>query len=62
MDLVVEPTPAKRRKRLRAALALSMGIESIVVMQDVCQLDNGEALAVLRWMAAALFRAAIDDV
>jgi hypothetical protein len=30
--------PAKQRKRLRAVLALGIGIESIVVMEDACQL------------------------
>jgi hypothetical protein len=57
----LEGLPAKQRKRIRAALALSMGIEPIVVMQDACQLDDREALAVLHWVATALLRAASDE-
>jgi AcrR family transcriptional regulator len=57
----LEGLPAKQRKRLRAALALSLGIESIVVMQDACQLDDREALAVLHWVAAALLQATINE-
>jgi len=57
----LEGLSPKQRKRLRAALALSMGIESIVVMQDACQLGDRETLSVLRWMASAILRAAIDE-
>jgi AcrR family transcriptional regulator len=63
LDEVLRPLeglPAKQRTRLRAALALSMGIESIVVMQDVCELDDREALAVLHWLATAVIQAATD--
>lgn len=48
------------RLRLRAALALTLGIEPIVVMKDVCGIDDDfEALAVLRWAARALLREAL---
>ena len=30
-------------------------------MKDVCRLDNDEALAVLRWAATALLRAALAE-
>ncbi|WP_167772502.1 TetR/AcrR family transcriptional regulator [Ramlibacter henchirensis] len=53
-------TPAKWR-RLRAALALTLGIEAIVVQKDVCQASNSEALATLDWAAQVLLRAALDE-
>ena len=30
-------------------------------MKDVCRLDNDETLAVLRWAATALLRAALQE-
>jgi AcrR family transcriptional regulator len=64
LDEVLAPvradlTPAAWR-RLRAALALTLGADAIVVMKDVCRLDNDEALSVLQWAAAALLRSALD--
>jgi AcrR family transcriptional regulator len=53
-------TPAKWR-RLRAALALTLGIEAIVVQKDVCQASNSEALATLDWAAQVLLRAALEE-
>jgi hypothetical protein len=64
LDTVLEPVgdlPDEQRRRLRAALALTLGIESIVVMKDVCRLDDDEALDVLRWAATALLRAGLED-
>jgi AcrR family transcriptional regulator len=63
LDRVLEPLddlPDDKRRRLRAALALTLGIDSIVVMKDVCQLDDEEALAVLRWTATTILRAALE--
>lgn len=48
-------------RRLRAALALTLSIDAMVVMKDVCRLEDGEALAVLRWAARALLRAGLDE-
>jgi AcrR family transcriptional regulator len=54
--------PPDRRRRLAAALALTMGTEPILIMKDVCRIDDGfEALAVLRWAARALLRAALAE-
>jgi AcrR family transcriptional regulator len=53
--------PPDERTRLRAALALTLGIEAFVVMKDVCRLDDDEALATLRWAATALLRAGVDE-
>lgn len=61
LDQVLEPvrnqlSPASYR-RLRAALALTLGPDSIVIMKDVCGLDGADALAVLDWAARALLEA-----
>ena len=64
LDTVLEPlhgVPEERRQRLRAALALTLGGDSFVVMKDVCGLDDDDALAVLRWTAIALLRAALAE-
>jgi AcrR family transcriptional regulator len=64
LDQVLEPLPslsAAQRRRLQAALALTLGIDSVVIMKDVCGLDDAEALAVLRWTATTLLRAALVE-
>jgi AcrR family transcriptional regulator len=63
LDEVLRPAETltdKQRDRLRSALALTLDIESIVVMKDVCALDDADALAVLRWAATTLLRAALQ--
>lgn len=49
------------RRRLQAALALTLGMDSLVVMKDVCGLDDDEALDVLRWTAIAILRAGLAE-
>ncbi|HKP19649.1 MAG TPA: hypothetical protein VJT84_14330 [Gaiellaceae bacterium] len=64
LDEVLEPLeemPQDRKDRLRAALALTLGMDSIVVMKDVCGLDDEAAFAVLRWTATAILRAGLAD-
>jgi AcrR family transcriptional regulator len=63
LEQVLEPLqlPAEQKQRLIAALALTLGGEAIIVMKDVCRLDNAEAKSVLRWAASALLRAAIEE-
>lgn len=64
LDQVLAPLssmPETQRQRLRAALALTLGIDSVVIMKDVCGLNDDEALAVLRWAATILLRAALDE-
>src|ERR671924_648139 len=53
--------PDERKQRLRAALALTLGSDSLVVMKDVCRLDDDQALEVLRWTATAILRAALAE-
>jgi AcrR family transcriptional regulator len=62
LDAVLEPLelPDDRKRRLRSALALTLGIDSLVVMKDVCGLDDEEALDVLRWTAERLLRAEVE--
>jgi AcrR family transcriptional regulator len=54
----LDDLPPERRRLLQAALALTLGPEAIITLKDVCRLDDDEALAVLRWAATALLRAA----
>ena len=64
LDRVLEPLDGMavdERRRLVAALALTMGIDSVTIMKDVCGLDDEEALDVLRWAATALLRAGLED-
>jgi hypothetical protein len=44
--------------RLKKALALVIGSESMIVFQDVLQLDPAEAACVRRWTIGALIEAA----
>jgi len=53
---------AARLKRLVTALAMCVGVESIIVTKDICGLSPAESEAVKRWAAAALLHAALDEV
>ena len=57
----VDELRPERKRRLQSALALTLGGEAIITMKDVCRLDNNETLAVLRWAAQALLRAALEE-
>jgi AcrR family transcriptional regulator len=66
LDQVLEPArrelSATQYRRLRAALALTLSIDAMVVMKDVCRIEGDkEALAVLRWAAVALLRAGLAE-
>lgn len=64
LDKALEPLhdlPEEQKQRLRAALALTMGPDSIAIMKDVCRLEDHEALAVLRWAATVLLRAGLEE-
>ena len=48
-------------ERLVKAMCLCVGIESLVVLRDVCGLEAKEAEEVARWAAFALLRARFDE-
>lgn len=48
-------------KRLVSALSLCMGIESLIVLQDVCGLEAEEAVEVSRWAAQALLQVGLRE-
>ena len=50
------------RKRLRCALALTLGTEALIAMEDSAGLDDDEEIvATLKWAAGALLRTALHD-
>jgi AcrR family transcriptional regulator len=53
---------AENLQRLVAALALCVGIESLVVTRDICHLSDAEAEQVKQWAAHALLQQALRDV
>ena len=59
--------PARERmdeesfERLGAAMCLCVGIESLVVLRDVCGLEAEEAEEVTRWAAFALLGASLNE-
>jgi hypothetical protein len=65
LDDALAPVRASLRpaqwKRLRSALSLTIGVEALVVMRDVCRLTDGEMAATLEWAALALLRAALHE-
>jgi AcrR family transcriptional regulator len=66
LERVLEPVRPtltdEQYRRLCCALALTLSIDAVVVMKDVCRVDtDGEALDVLRWAATALLRAGLDE-
>jgi AcrR family transcriptional regulator len=64
LDKVLEPVEGlsdAQRRRLQAALALTLGIDSVAIMKDVCRLDDDQALAVLSWAAQAILRAGLEE-
>lgn len=58
----IEPQlPRPAFERLVNALALVTGIEALVVLRDVCEVNETESEAVLRWVAATLLKGALDE-
>jgi AcrR family transcriptional regulator len=52
---------AKRFNRLSGALSLLCGVESFVVLQDICAMSADEAREAKRWAAQLLLRAALAE-
>jgi AcrR family transcriptional regulator len=65
IDAALAPARARFRKgsygRLRAALAMIFGTESMVVFRDVLRVDEKAARAVKSWAVRALVRAALAE-
>lgn len=65
LETVLSPArrelPEKQRRRLQAALALTLGMDAFIVMKDVCRLSDADAQEVLRWAAQALLRAGLAE-
>ena len=55
-----EISPA-RFDRLVHATAMVIGIEARIVLQDICGLDDQQALETERWAAQALLSAAVHE-
>ncbi len=49
-------------ERLVMALSMCVGMESIMVMEDICGLSPADAETVKRWAAAALLQAALSEL
>ncbi|MDR7145820.1 TetR/AcrR family transcriptional regulator [Rhizobium sp. BE258] len=52
---------SKQLDKLIHALSLVTGIESVVVMRDICELEQDEAEKTLRWTAKAILKAALNE-
>ncbi|MFV9507505.1 MAG: TetR family transcriptional regulator [Oscillochloridaceae bacterium umkhey_bin13] len=61
LDPLAQQLSASQQRRLVAALALCMGIETVVVLQDVCGLDQAEAQEVARWAAQRLLAGTLSE-
>jgi AcrR family transcriptional regulator len=64
LEAVLQPakrgSAKKEWRRLHAALALTLGTDAMVVMKDVCRLDDEEAQEVLLWAAQTLLRGGLQ--
>jgi AcrR family transcriptional regulator len=64
LDQVLAPIehrlPPAELRRLQAALALTLSIEPVTIMHDVCHIDDDtEILAILQWAALAMLHTAL---
>jgi hypothetical protein len=51
----------QRVEQLVAALALCVGVESLIVTRDICNLDQADAERLKQWAANALLQQSIRD-
>jgi hypothetical protein len=66
LDKVLEPARHElgdtQYRRLRCALALTLSIDAVVVMKDVCRTaSDREALDVLKWAAVSMLRSGLAE-
>ncbi|MBA4789754.1 MAG: TetR/AcrR family transcriptional regulator [Rhizobiales bacterium] len=52
--------PQARFERLLTALSVLAGIETVVVLRDVCELSTEDTEETVRWMVSALVRASLE--
>ena len=65
IELALAPAKAalgkRRHRRLVEALTVCLGIDALVVLEDLCGLSAARAEAVSRWMAQALLAASLEE-
>jgi AcrR family transcriptional regulator len=61
LEPVADQLGEAEHRRLVVALSLCMGIETLVVFQDVCGLDQAEAQEVARWAAQRLLAGTLTE-
>jgi AcrR family transcriptional regulator len=61
LDPVRRGMTKQQWQRLQSALALTVGVEPMVIMKDVCRLGDEEAQEVLLWVAKVLLKAGLAD-
>ncbi|HET8870924.1 MAG TPA: TetR/AcrR family transcriptional regulator [Aquabacterium sp.] len=61
VDALNEQLPPAARKRLTAALTLTMGTEAVLALRDVAHIDVNDAMATSAWAAQALVRQALAE-
>lgn len=52
---------SKQLDKLIHALSLVTGVEALVVMRDICEIEPAEAEKILRWTAKAILKAALEE-
>ncbi|MGI8485136.1 MAG: TetR/AcrR family transcriptional regulator [Thermomicrobiales bacterium] len=62
LDEVAVQLGEERFEQLLQAIAMCMGIESVIVLMDICGLSESEAESVKRWAVQALLDASLRDV
>lgn len=66
LETVLEPARHKLKKnewkRLQAAIALTTGTDAMVIMKDVCKVDEAEAKEILLWAARSLLRTGLNEM
>jgi AcrR family transcriptional regulator len=61
LDEVADQLGEERFERLLHAIAMCMGIESVIVLMDICGLSETEAESVKRWAVQTLLEASLRD-
>ncbi len=61
VDALKDQLPVATRKKLTAALALTMGAEAVLSLRDVAGASTEQTLAVSAWAAQALVRQALAE-